>query len=286
MEIVQISDSTMPGVAAPSSATLSERLTPIKRRASIACRRCRRKRSKCLSNKNSPCKLCLEAGVPEECNFPSRGDPEDRSFRHPRQRADRWLKAGTFSAKAKPVPISSLYNVLTNSKPPKWEDEWSLLPDMHIIQESVSTFALHFFQLGFIHKDQFFLQIKQNPGSGSAFLLLTILSISAKINKKIQAACGLGQNTDKRFMRSAERLAIDELYRQPTLERCQAFLLLSILQQGDGKSDSSFINLGVATRMAVLMRLHREEAYEWVAPSSSSEEIIRAEAARRTFFQF
>ncbi|KAI1839215.1 hypothetical protein JX266_014574, partial [Neoarthrinium moseri] len=41
MEIVQISDSTMPGVAAPSSATLSERLTPIKRRASIACRRCR-----------------------------------------------------------------------------------------------------------------------------------------------------------------------------------------------------------------------------------------------------
>lgn len=35
--------------------------------------------------------------------------------------------------------------------------------------------------------------------------------------------------------------------------------------------------------MAALMRLHREETYERITTSSSPEEIIRAESARRTF---
>jgi hypothetical protein len=43
------------------------------------------------------------------------------------------------------------------------------------------------------------------------------------------------------------------------------------------------MNMGVATRMAALMRLHREETYERITASSSPEEIIRAESARRTF---
>ena len=40
--------------------------------------------------------------------------------------------------------------------------------------------------------------------------------------------------------------------------------------------------MGIATRMASLMRLHREETYERITPSSTPEEIIRAESARRT----
>lgn len=40
--------------------------------------------------------------------------------------------------------------------------------------------------------------------------------------------------------------------------------------------------MGIATRMASLMRLHREETYERITQSSTPEEIIRAESARRT----
>jgi hypothetical protein len=40
--------------------------------------------------------------------------------------------------------------------------------------------------------------------------------------------------------------------------------------------------MGIATRMAALMRLHREETYEKITLSSPPEEIIRAESARRT----
>ncbi|ETS84928.1 hypothetical protein PFICI_02953 [Pestalotiopsis fici W106-1] len=258
---------------------------PIKRRAPIACRRCRRMRSKCLHDKNPPCTSCLEAGVPDECYFPSRGDPdEDRQFRHPRQRADRRPKSEVARVKRESIVSPSAHDALNHTKVPKWENEWALLPDVDIIKEGVYAFTTHYFQLGFIHKERFPQQIEQNPSSVSVFLLLSILSISARFNRKIQARYGDSHKAVDWFMKSAERLAMNELYQQPTLERCQAFLLLSIAQQGCGMSNSSYINMGVATRMAALMRLHREETYERITTSSLPEEIIRAESARRTFW--
>ncbi|KAK9777364.1 putative Zn(2)-C6 fungal-type domain-containing protein [Seiridium cardinale] len=296
MEISQSSGHTSPNAVSPVSPQTNASghgsqtpgasgAAPIKRRAPIACRRCRRMRSKCLHDKHPPCRPCLEAGVPEECAFPSRGDPdEDRQFRHPRQRTDRRPKSEAPRVKRESIASPGPQDALTNAKPPKWENEWSLLPEVDIIKEGVVAFTLHYFQLGFIPKERFPLQIEQYPASVSVFLLLSILSISARFNKKIQARYGNSQRAVEWFMKSAERLAINELYQQPTLERCQAFLLLSIAQQGCGMSNSSYINMGVATRMAALMRLHREETYERITSSSSSEEIIRAESARRTFW--
>ncbi len=46
-------------------------------------------------------------------------------------------------------------------------------------------------------------------------------------------------------------------------------------------ADASQINLGIAMRMATLMRLHREETYT-LAPGSSPDIIMKAEVARRT----
>ncbi|KAK6202189.1 hypothetical protein LQW54_008981 [Pestalotiopsis sp. IQ-011] len=225
---------------------------PIKRRAPIACRR---------------------------------GDPdEDRQFRHPRQRADRRPKTEAARIKRESIVSPIVQDALVGAKLPKWENEWSLLPEVDIIKEGVYAFTTHYFQLGFIHKERFPQQIEQNPSSVSVFLLLSILSISARFNRKIQARYGDSQKAVDWFMKSAERLAMNELYQQPTLERCQAFLLLSIAQQGCGMSNSSYINMGVATRMAALMRLHREETYERITSSSLPEEIIRAESARRTFW--
>lgn len=175
--------------------------------------------------------------------FPSRGDlDEDRQFRHPRQRADRKLKTETASVRGGSISSPGLQDALTGANAPNWENEWSLLPEVDVVKEGVAAFTTHYFQLGFIPKERFPLQLQQNPGSMSVFLLLSILSISARFNKKIQAHYGESQKAVDWFMRGAERLAINELYQQPTLERCQAFLLLSIAQQGCGMSNSSYVS--------------------------------------------
>ncbi|KAH6651822.1 hypothetical protein BKA67DRAFT_537674 [Truncatella angustata] len=268
MNTSQASEHTSPSVASPASpqihasgqggrATSGGGAAPVKRRAPIACR----------------------------SSFPSRGDPdEDRQFRHPRQRSDRRPRSEGSKIKRESISSPVVQDALTNVVPPKWGNEWSLLPDVDVIKEGVVAFTTHYFQLGFIPKERFPLQLEHNLGSMSVFLLLSLLSISARFNKKIQVHYGESQKAVNWFMKNAERLALGELYQQPTLERCQAFLLLSIAQQGCGKSNESYINMGIATRMAALMRLHREETYERITPSSSADEIIRAESARRTFW--
>jgi hypothetical protein len=184
--------------------------------------------------------------TPVISEFPSRGEnDQDRQFRHPRQRADnKRPRIDGARVKTESVASPNLHESLTSVKPPKWDDQWSLLPEVDIVKEGVVAFTLHYFQLGFIPKERFPLQLEQNPESVSVFLLLSILSISARFNKKIQARYGSGQRAVDWFTHAAERLAMSELYEQPTLERCQAFFLLSIAQQGRGMSNSSYVSLG------------------------------------------
>ncbi|KAJ3578167.1 hypothetical protein NPX13_g2397 [Xylaria arbuscula] len=259
---------------------------PVKRRAPIACRRCRRLRSKCLHDKAPPCKACKEAGVPEECTFPSRGDmDQDRAFRHPRQRADRRNKLDLVKVKREPTTTPSLgLDALSNFRPPKLANEWDLLPEMEVIVDGIHTFIRHFYQIGFIPKKMFIAGLRENTESVSVFLLLSILCISARFNKNLIKTYGDGLKAADDFMQKAQRLAINEIYLEPTLERCQAFYLLSIAEQGSGKSNTSYISAGIAFRMAALMRLHREEAYSPITNKSHVVQRIRAEAARRTFW--
>ncbi|KAI1379170.1 hypothetical protein F4677DRAFT_442897 [Hypoxylon crocopeplum] len=258
---------------------------PIKRRAPIACRRCRRMRSKCIHDKAPPCKPCMEANVPEECVFPSRGDSDrDRLFRHPRQRSDKRSKS---DIKVKKEPLASpgfVCNVLADYRPPKLENEWDLLPGVETVVDGINTFTRNYYQLGFIPKKRFPKQVQENPSSTSVFLLLSIIAISARFNSGLIESYGDGLKAATDFMYKAQCLAVHELYQQPTLERCQAFYLLSIAEQGSGKSNTSYISAGIAFRMAALMRLHREEAYSPITSQSPVEHRVRAESARRTFW--
>lgn len=258
----------------------------VKRRAPIACRRCRRLRSKCIHDKAPPCKACKEAGVPEECAFPSRGDlDQDRAFRHPRQRADRKHKLDLIKVKKEPTSTPSLaLDVFSNYRPPRLANEWDLLPEMDVIVDGIHTFIRHFYQIGFIPKKMFIASLRENAESVSVFLLLSILCIGARFNKYFIKTYGDGLKAADEFMQKAQRLAINEIYLEPTLERCQAFYLLSIAEQGSGKSNTSYISAGIAFRMAALMRLHREEAYSPITSKSHIVQRIRAEAARRTFW--
>ncbi|KAK8024040.1 hypothetical protein PG993_012106 [Apiospora rasikravindrae] len=263
----------------PASTQVPTSSAPIKRRAPIACRRCRRMRSKCIHDKNNgPCQGCIESGKPDDCFYPGRGEStEDRQFRHPRQRADRKPNGKTPRVNKENTVSPSL---TTSSNTLDWDgDELALLTDVETVKEGVRAFTQHFFQLGFIATEDFLLQVEREPGKIGAFLLVSILSISARFNRNYEAA----QKAVQSYLDCAEKLALRELYQQPvTLERCQAFFLLSIAQHGMGDTSRSNINMGIAISMATEMRLHREETFKLITEDSTREARIRAESARRT----
>ncbi|CCF33732.1 hypothetical protein CH063_05865 [Colletotrichum higginsianum] len=257
---------------------------PIKRRAPIACKRCRRMRSKCMHEKGQPpCKSCAEAGIPaSECVFPQRGQPDlDREYRHPRMRAEKTAKRDAEKAK-RSASVASVPQGLSTPALRKPADEWEYLPPLPDIIDAVHIFTRKYFQLGFIPKELFPQQLQRDHRSVSVFLLLGILSVSARFSPALAQRYQGEMKAVDYFMERASNLALNELYQEPTLERCQAFYLLSLAQQGSGWRNRSYINIGIATRMAVLMHLHREEFYKMKDPTR--EMIIRAESARRTLW--
>ncbi|OAA47057.1 Zinc transcription factor [Metarhizium rileyi] len=253
----------------------------IKRRSPIACRRCRRMRSKCLHERgNPPCKSCREAGIPaEECIFPVRGQPDlDREYRHPRTRAERSRKAGSISSK--PRRSAGAEGLLGAEQ--RQADNWDNLPPLEELIDGVNLFTGQYFQLGFIPKEQYPDRLRKDLRSTSLFLLMSILSISARLSPAFKVRYGNGVKAAEYFMERASSIALEEVYQEPTLERCQAYYLLSIAQQGSGERNKSYINMGIAIRMAILMQLQREETYH--VPNPTPDLIIRAESARRTLW--
>lgn len=189
-----------------------------------------------------------------------------------------------------PAPLKNIKGV----------DEWDYLPTLPDTIEAVNQFTRNYFQLGFIPKQAFPERLRTDSRSISVFLLLSILSISARFTPSLVERYGGGMKAAETFMDRATAVALSELYQVPSLERCQAFYLLSIAQQGSGMKNKSYvcqptvsasrtalltsvkINMGIAMRMAALMRLHREETYALQNPSK--EMVIAAESARRTLW--
>lgn len=267
-------------------------------------------RSKCVHDKaKPPCQACAEAGLgadswyvlqpistcPIPCHtqrkaeanfnqsiFPVRGQPDnDREYRHPRMRADKSQKRD--SAKMRRDILDA--PVIPSPVPPKnikGVDQWDYLPPLPDIIEAVNQFTRNYFQLGFIPKQAFTERLRTDHRSISVFLLLGILSISARFTPTLVERYGDGMKAAETFMDRASAVALSELYQTPSLERCQAFYLLSIAQQGSGYKNKSYINMGIAMRMAALMRLHREETYTLQNPSK--EMVIASESARRTLW--
>ncbi|TDZ38653.1 putative transcriptional regulatory protein [Colletotrichum spinosum] len=241
--------------AAPVTQAQAGQKPPIKRRAPIACRSV----------------------------FPQRGQPDhDREYRHPRLRAEKAAKREAEKARRNASSEASIPRGPGAPAPRKPADEWDLLPPLPEIIDAVHVFTRKYFQLGFIPKELFPLQLQRDHRSVSVFLLLGILSISARFSPALTERYQGEMKAVDFFMERASNLALNELYQEPTLERCQAFYLLSLAQQGSGWRNRSYINIGIATRMAVLMHLHREEFYKMKNPTR--EMIIRAESARRTLW--
>ncbi len=159
-------------------------------------------------------------------------------------------------------------------------DARHFLPPVEEIIEALHKFKSKYFQLGFL-PTLFPERLRENPRARSAFWLLSLLSIAARYTPSLIRRYGNGAKSAEMFMEQASSDALNELYQVPTLERCQAFYMLSIAQQGSGYRNKSYLNLGIAIRMAALMRLHREETYALADPLNR-EAVIKAESARRT----
>ncbi|KAL1872667.1 hypothetical protein Daus18300_004213 [Diaporthe australafricana] len=155
-------------------------------------------------------------------------------------------------------------------------------PSHEDIVAGCRSFVTSYFQLGFLPKAIFIEAISRNASSISPFLLSCILGISARFTPSLVQRYGSSERATDNFLRLARMMVPAEMY-EPSLERTQAFFLLAIAEWGNGDKDRSSVNMGVAVRMASILKLHREESY-LLPPDAPAEQVIRAESARRTFW--
>ena len=169
--------------------------------------------------------------------FPVRGQPDDdRQYRHPRIRAS-MVANKRDTARVRRSTLDSRLSEPAMAP----ADEWENLPPLAEIIDAVNRFTRYYFQLGFIPKRQFPERLRNNHRSVSLFLVLSILSISARFSPALKKRYGTGVKAAEFFMERAAAMAPEELYLEPTLERCQAFFLLSIAQQGNGIRNQSHV---------------------------------------------
>ncbi|SCV61192.1 related to general repressor of transcription [Fusarium fujikuroi] len=162
---------------------------------------------------------------------------------------------------------------------------WEQLPPLPEIIDGVNQFTRHSFQLCFIHKKQFLQCLLDDHSSVSAFLVVGILSISARLSPPLSARYGSGIKASRFFIERATNLALGEIYpTKNTLENCQAFLLLSIAQEGNGLRDESHMSMCLALQIASTLNLHLEQTYAYETSNPTPDTIILRESARRTLW--
>ncbi|KAF5608729.1 general repressor of transcription [Fusarium subglutinans] len=247
----------------------------VRRRAAIACSRCRQMRSKCVRDRSQPlCKACFDAGVEK---WP-RGLPDyDRNKRRPRV-------AGKRAAKTTRQDPGGLQR--ESLAPGTLSNGWENLPPPPEIVDGINQFTRHYFQLGFIPKEQFPRRLLNDRTSVSVFLVVSILSISARLSRPLSRRYGSGIKASEFFMKRATEIALGEIFpTKNTLENCQAFYLLSIAQQGNGLKDESHTSMGLALRIASAIKLHLEQTYAYETSNPTPNAIILRESARRTLDQ-
>ena len=255
------------------------------RRAPVACRRCRRLRSKCIhNNAKPPCAPCQEAGTQAaaECFFPARGEPdEDRQFRRRRAKASEKQQ----SADTKRTSIASNHkspSLPQTSPAPPSGDKWNLLPPLDEVIEGCRVFFTQYFQLGFLPKAMFIERVQRNKDSVNPFLLLGLMAIIARFVPNVVKRYGGGLKATELMIERARAIVPQEMY-EPTLEGIQGFFLLAVAEWGNGDKIQSTIHMGIAVRMAGIMGLHQEEAYN-VAKDAMADEVVNSEVSRRTFW--
>ncbi|ESK98486.1 n-carbamoylsarcosine amidase [Moniliophthora roreri MCA 2997] len=279
---------------------------PKQKRSSVACRRCRRLRAKCVKEEGDRglCRGCIDAGVPNECQFLPRGmSAIDRAPR-PSQKRKRQRRDTSpdrdFALYGHPGPYPpsqpTVDGVCTSCNqqvpapqpnggplPSPAVPHEDLLPPQEELIEGCEWFFSTYFQLGFLHKPTFMHTLLNSRESISSFLLLSMLSISARFTPTLIQKYKGPANAALVFAKRAQQLAGEEILGAATLERAQGFFLCSIWSWGSGYRDRSWIFLGIAARMVSILKISQEESYNLPA-QPQVEDVIRAEVSRRTWW--
>ena len=183
------------------------------------------------------------------------------------------------------------------------DDIWSLLPPHEELIQGCRVFLTTCLQVGklslmltlgivaglqidfisgFIPKALFLEQMETDQDSVNVFLLLSMLGISARFTPELCDRFKGSKNASEFFLDIAHIMIADEMWKT-NLENAQAFFLLGMADWGRGDRERSAINMGIAVRMAAVLRLHREETYQ-LPSNASSDQLVDAERARRTFW--
>ncbi|KAF5724764.1 general repressor of transcription [Fusarium mundagurra] len=206
-----------------------------------------------------------------------RGQPDhDRSQRRPRVARKKTAK----TTRQEPGGLQR-----ESLAPGTLSNGWENLPPLPEIVDGINQFTRHYFQLGFIPKEQFPRRLLKDRTSVSVFLVVSILSISARLSRPLSRRYGSGIKASEFFMKRATEIALGEIFpTKNTLENCQAFYLLSIAQQGNGLKDESHTSMGLALRIASAIKLHLEQTYAYETSNPTPDAIILRESARRTLW--
>ena len=221
--------------------------------------------------------------------MPVRGEPDaDRAFRNPRSRKLSKVRTPEANGSGMHIPgdndgiIANLSTPMSRISAPSPREGWDGLPPFDEIIEGISTLTTSFFQLGFIPKVLMFEQLRKDIKSVNSFLLFSILSISARFTPVLVKRYGSGARATQEFLGRASMLVQSQMF-TPSYESVQGFFLMSISEWGNGDKNRSLVFMGIAVQLAGILRMHREETYRLPA-NATTEEIVYAEVARRTFW--
>ncbi|KAF5557147.1 transcriptional regulatory [Fusarium napiforme] len=288
-------------------------------RSSIACLRCRRSKIKCDNDGgNSPCDTCVKGGhqcqypepvplPPKRNDSPTTGKPE----KEPQQEKKRTRKADDIS---------------------KWDSERSAAYAAEVLaypflttelwDQLLNIYKLHYAtELPFLHLPS--LKEKMSSGSGQGkqdsaelnLVLLGILMLTARFHPDlVRYVTHLPNQHGANNRSSASKTKPAPLYASDffagalttalgplrtvmdtlTVERIQSFLMLGLFEWSQENDSSAWMYLGIAIRMAKLMRLEQDDRrmaiLENQAPDTkrfekkSPEIAIIRETRRRTMY--
>ncbi|BGO90430.1 hypothetical protein NBRC10512_004085 [Rhodotorula toruloides] len=300
----QPADSAPPNSAAvplPAAAAASPRT-----RTTVACVRCRRGKTKCLTFEGkSACEACATRGV--ECEradsrAKASGASETRRVRPPKRRAADDLEPATVSAADAPARPPMPARTIQPARPSApgdaastaesgpaaagWAGGVSLgtratavdeavLPPPDIVFEACQNFFQCYTQLGFLHRPSFLHQLQTHPDSISPFLVLCIIVISSRITPALAERYPSPSLAADAFAKQAQSQVLHELSPPPSLELVQALLLLSLHDAGTLFEYRAKALQGLARQMAETLRLHEP------VPGLS---VIENEVRRRTWW--
>ena len=156
------------------------------------------------------------------------------------------------------------------------------MPEPAEIADGCRSFVSNYFSFGFT-KEVHLLERLENPYNGiGSFLLTCMLAMSSPFTESLVRRYDGALRASEILATKARSMALSEQYK-PNLENTQAFFLLGIYEWAHGRGQLGWMQMGVAVRMAGLLKLHRESTYD-LPHNATSEECIASESARRTFW--